>query len=66
MGTLIITSETVTETDLSNIPETVEIYSAEIAGKKLSDKWIVPENTDDATTRAEFSEHLSLQGYIFS
>lgn len=65
MATLVITSMLVTENDLAAIPETVRVYSAEIDGKKLPDKWVVPESAVDATERAAFTAHLVAQGYIF-
>lgn len=65
MAILTMTSELVTEIDLSNIPETIKIYSADIDGRKLSDKWIVPGDADDAITRFVFRSYLINQGYIF-
>lgn len=66
MTTLTITSELVTENDLADIPETVRVYSADIDGRKLPDKWIVLQSAVDATERTAFTAHLIAQGYIFS
>lgn len=60
---LIITSETVTETDLSGISETIRTYTAVLNGKKLSDIWIVPVIANDMTERAAFTAHLQAVGY---
>lgn len=65
MGILTITSEAITATDLSGISETVKVYSAEIDGKKLSDKWIVPNASVDTTEQSNFRTHLIEQGHIF-
>lgn len=65
MAILLITSEEVTENDLSNVPETVRVYSANINGRNLPDKWIVPVTADDAVERINFRNHLTEQGFLF-
>lgn len=66
MATLTLTSMLVTENDLASIPETVRIYSAAIDGRTLSDRWVVPQSAVEATAQAEFTAHLTTQGYIFN
>lgn len=65
MATLTITSEVITENDLSNLPETIRVYSAKIDGRSLPDKWIVPNTSDDVTERNNFKNHLVAQGFLF-
>lgn len=65
MAILIITSETVAATDLLGVPETVKVFSAEIGGRKLSDKWITPESSIDTNEQDFFRTHLIEQGYVF-